>query len=179
MGKILNIVWEELLPAMQSKALPPAANHLKTLELKTASLRLPVIEGKTTTSISKKISKKSYTLSANKLGIQAIDFQLHKTPHSILLKRENTSDLIPIGNGQYQKSTHQTHLPYTENLHKKIATSGAWISDNVYQLKVYLYEMPESITYTFRFEEDQLLWESKLEHSLLGSSKQEPLLGQR
>jgi len=179
MGHIMNVVWEELLPAMHSKALPPAKTALRNLKTKTAMLQLSPIKGKTNTSISKKISKKDYTLSNNAQGIQSIDFNLHKLPHSIKIKKEDGTETIPIGNDTYQKNMLQKHLPYTENLHKKIAASGAWITDNEYQLRIYLYEMPERINYTFRFEDKQLTWDSQLEHSLLGAREQEQLTGKR
>ncbi|MFK7983931.1 MAG: serine hydrolase [Saprospiraceae bacterium] len=179
MGKVMNLVWEELLPAMQANSLPSNSTTLAALTAKTKDLKLAPIQGTSTTTIAKKISKKKYTIASNELGIQSIDFKLHKGEHSIKITRANGELTLPIGQNQYVKSNLSQHLPYTENLQQKVATSGAWIQPNEYQLRVYLYEMPARITYTFRFEADRLEWDSKLEHSLLGPQKQPSLTGQK
>ena len=70
-------------------------------------------------------------------------------------------------------------MPYTERLQKKIAANGAWIAPNEYQVRIYFHEMPDRISYTFRFEEDKLEWDSKLEHSLFGAREQPTLTGQK
>jgi len=92
---------------------------------------------------------------------------------------EEGMETVQIGTNYYLKGTLNHHLPYTANLLKHIATSGAWIKPNVYQARIYFYGMPDRITYTFQFDKDQLIWDSKLEHSLFGPQKQEQLIGER
>jgi len=166
MGQVMNLVWEELLPAMQNNLLPAAPNSLKILEEKTKNLQLPIIKGTAT-----------FRIGTNKLGIQALSFNLHQLPHSIKITSKNSTEIIKIGTTGYQKGALVRALPYTKNLQKKIAANGSWISDKQYQLRIYFYEMPDRITYTFRFEDGQLLWESKLEHSLFGPREQPALTG--
>jgi hypothetical protein len=36
---------------------------------------------------------------------------------------------------------------------------------------------PVLVSYTFRFQDEKLLWDSKLEHALFGPRKQEQLIG--
>ena len=179
MGHVMNVVWEELLPAMQNNPLPENKIAREQLEEKTKYLQLSPINGSLSSSISKKISKKKFTIKENELGIQTIDFDLHKAPHQIKITREDGESLIKIGQDQYVKNELKTHLPYTEKLQIKIAASGAWISANEYQLRVYFYEMPDRITYTFKFEEDRVAWSSQLEHSLFGPQKQAVLIGSK
>jgi len=78
---------------------------------------------------------------------------------------------------QYEKSELNLHLPYTERLQKTVAVNGAWISSNEYQVRIYFYQMPDRMTYTFKFEGDKLEWDSKLEHSLFGAQKRPQLTG--
>ncbi|MFT5169055.1 MAG: hypothetical protein ACI8P3_004302, partial [Saprospiraceae bacterium] len=179
MGHVMNIVWEELLPAMQASPLAFAPKAVATLREKTTSLKLPLISGATTSDISKKLAKKSFMLSENELGIQSIQFNLHEGQHNIEIQSKDGKEKMLIGVNTYQKSELSNPLPYAENLQKTIATSGAWISPAEYQLRVYFYEMPDRITYTFRFEGNELIWESKLEHSLFGASKQANLMGKQ
>ena len=177
MGQVMNLVWEELLPAMQKNPLPAAPNSLASLKQKSKNLQLPIIKGSPNSTISKEISEKEFNISSNELGLQAVDFNLHQLPHSIKITYKNDSEIINIGTTDYQKGELVDALPYTKSLQKKIAANGAWINDNEYQLRVYFYEMPDRITYTFRFEKGQLFWDSKLEHSLFGPRKQSALTG--
>ena len=179
MGKVMNIVWEELLPAIQTNPIKEDATALGSLQQKTANLKLPLIKGDQRTKISRKASKKKYTLQANEEGVTAIDFDLHKNPPTITIHYDQEQVIIPIGQQHYQKSTLKHPLPYGKKLQKKVAANGAWISPTDYQLRMYFYEMPERITYTFSFAEDQVTWESKLEHSLLGPQEQERFIGNR
>jgi len=179
MGAVMNLVWEEILPAIKSEPLPANPELLKELSQKTANLRLAPIGGTTTTAISKKISKNKFNIANDSIGIKSITFKLHKTQPSIQFEMEKGIETVQIGINEYLKGTLNNHLPYTDNLLKKIATSGAWIKPNVYQVRIYFYGMPDRITYTFQFEEDQLIWDSKLEHSLFGPQKQEQLNGKR
>ena len=70
-------------------------------------------------------------------------------------------------------------MPYTRESLKKIAASGAWASPELYLARIYLYESPARISYTFSFEEDRLIWKTKLEQSLFGARTQEPLTGRQ
>lgn len=177
MDLVMQVAWETLLPAFQANALPPNADAVANLEATTKSLALQSIPGELTSDISKKLAKKTFQIDENVIGIKTISFDLHKKEHSIRFGMEEGEEILAIGKDSYQKGMIQQNLPYTTNLLKKIAASGAWIAPDVYQLRVYFYEMPERITYTFKFEEDELIWDSKLEHSLFGPRKQEQLRG--
>lgn len=177
MGQVMNVVWEELLPAMQTNPLPIAPASETALQNKIVSLKLPIISGAPTSKVAKKVAKNYFLLAENDLGIQSIKFNLHKKQHSIDIQSNNGRVSVNIGSNTYQKNVLDYHLPYTEKLQKKVATSGAWLSQNEYQLRVYFHEMPARITYTFTFEADQVVWESKLEHSLFGPSTQASLTG--
>ena len=47
---------------------------------------------------------------------------------------------------------------FRHKVYKKYAASGAWISEDKYQVRAYLYETPARITYTFTFSDDGLVW---------------------
>ena len=177
MGRVMNIVWETLLPAMQNHPLPPNPKQVQALKQKTAQLRLPPINGENSTPLAKKMDGKTFQIAENTAGVKSITFNLQAMEPNIQFAMEHGVEKVLIGSGQYQKSEVQQHLPYTNNLLKKVAASGAWTQSNEYQLRVYLYEMPDRITYTFRVDEEQLIWDSKLERSLFGPKPQEQLVG--
>jgi CubicO group peptidase (beta-lactamase class C family) len=179
MPGILNLVYDLLLPAMREGILPPDQQAFSALKQKTAGLKLKPIEGESRSLISGNISNKSYRVSKNQLGVKSITFSLDKGKHSIEVEMENSIETIQIGSGEFVKGELISHLPYIEDLGRSIASSGAWTELNEYKLRIYLYETPARITYTFRFQDDELIWESKLENSLFGSSKQEQLTGKQ
>jgi len=51
------------------------------------------------------------------------------------------------------------------------------VEPEVYQVKVYQYETPALVTYTFRFSDGEVIWNSKPEHSLFGPREQVVLKG--
>ena len=179
MGHIMTVAWEELLPNMQDHSLPAAPKQVTSLQNKTSSLQLSPISGTSTSPISRKVSRKSYTINDNELGIQEINFDVHKTPHAIHIKTKEGDLKIPIGKEDYLKSTVSQFLPNAANLQQKIAANGAWVNEQEYQLRIYFHEMPARITYTFQFEKNQLTWTSKLEHSLFGPRTPVELIGSK
>ena len=179
MPGIMNLVWDLLLPAMRQVTLPPDQQAYFALQQKTASLKLKPIEGESSSLISRNISNKSFKVSKNQLGVKSITFNLDKGKHSIEVEMENSIETIQIGSGEFVKGELISHLPYIKDLRRSIASGGAWTKSNEYQLRLYLYETPVQITYTFRFQDDELIWESKLENSLFGSNKQEQLIGKQ
>lgn len=179
MDLVMKLAWEELLPAMQNNPLPSNPTALATLKAKTAALKLARVEGAHQSPLAKKISRKAYQLTDNELGIQNIQFNLHKTAPSIKITGKNGATTLKIGTRDYEKSEVAHHLPYTENLQKAVAVNGAWISPNEYQVRVHFYKMPDRIIYTFKFEEEKLEWNSQLSFSLFGAKKQPKLTGKR
>lgn len=177
MGEVMNVVWETLLPAMKTDALQANPQKLEELKQKTTSLTLKPIEGETSSPISKKIAKKTFHISQNEAGIKSISFNLHKDTHAITVAMKHGIETIEIGSNNYQKGNINQHIPYTNNLLQSIAANGAWTKPNEYQLRVYLYETPARINYTFRFQDGKLIWDSKLEHSLFGPRNQGQLIG--
>jgi hypothetical protein len=60
--------------------------------------------------------------------------------------------------------------------HPLIAASGAWTADDVFTLKLALYETPYAATLTFQFDGDRLLLDTEYNVSF-GPTKQSQLIG--
>ena len=177
MGAEMELVWNILLPAAKDKALPENPQAYSELEQKTASLKLKPVEGDVTNPLAKKTRKKKFAIPTNEQGVKSIAFDLGKKKNSITIEMEHGIEVIPIGSGEFIKSDLKKHVPYTEKLVKNIAASGAWIAPDQYQLKMYHYGAQERLTYTFRFKDDEVVWNSKLEFTMFGPRTQSQLLG--
>jgi len=168
MGGIMQLVWDILLPAMETNPLPQNQTAYEKLEEKTAGLKLKPVDGEFTSAVSKKISKKSFAISENDAGINAVSFNLAKGENSISMETGEGTETIIVGSGAYIKNELKVGLPFTNKVYKYVAAGGAWVEPEVYQVKVYQYETPAFVTYTFRFSDEGLVWESKPENSLFG-----------
>jgi len=176
MGAVMNIVWEILLPAMQITALPPDPKQLQQLITKTGNLALKPIQGENTSSISESLSEKTFRFNENGAGLQSAVFKLHGNQPTIELQMAHGRELLSVGYQSYKKGNMQ-QLPFTNNMMKKIATSGAWTKPDEYQLRMYFYEMPARMNYTFKFTDNGLTWNSNIQHSLFGLRDIESLTG--
>ena len=57
-------------------------------------------------------------------------------------------------------------LPGDRLVSQKIAVSGAWSSPGQYRVKIIYYETPHEMTHTFRFDDDEMVWDTKMNVSL-------------
>ena len=92
--------------------------------------------------------------------IKSIEFQMKKG-NTLSIEMENGTETIPFGYGKYVKSEIKNHLPHTNSRrssyipssslryhkNKKVASSGAWINEKEFQLRVYLYLTPARMNY--------------------------------
>lgn len=177
MGGVMQLVWDILLPAMKEKPLLPDPQAHARLEEKTASLQLKPVEGEASSALERRVSQKKFLLEENPSGVESILFNFEGKKTTLTLNTAQDHQTIAIGSGVYLKGEMTGQLPYTANLSKRIAASGAWIKPDEYQVRIYLYESPARITYTFRFEEHGLVWNSKLEHALFAPRTQEQMIG--
>ncbi|MEO1452015.1 MAG: serine hydrolase, partial [Bacteroidota bacterium] len=177
MWKVMNIAWEELLPAFKVESLPENKMEGDKLQTQSSALALPPIKGQISSPLSKKLRKKTFQFEDNQAGIQSIQFDLHDDAHTIVMEMKGGTQTLEIGSGRYAKGELNQTIPYADRILPAIASSGAWTSDNEYQLRIYFSRDPARLTYTFKFEEDQVTWDSKLEYSIFGAQETPQLTG--
>ena len=182
MGGIMQIVWDELLPKMNSSEMIFNPEGIEILRKKSASLELKPIDGKMSKGLAKKFFNKKIKIAKNKEGVEFIFFNSKK--NEVEIKVNSKIETIPFGFGEYIKSELKGHLPFTSSNHKivpssslrylknkKIAASGAWISENEFQMRIYQYETPARLDYIFNFKNGKLKWDCKKSNAL-GSGNQ-------
>ncbi|HEX5026403.1 MAG TPA: serine hydrolase [Agriterribacter sp.] len=152
MGAIMNLVWDYLLPALQSTAIAENKDAYTALQNKLKGLTLSIVEGQPTSPLAKSISGKSYAIQSNGEGITSVVFNLKKNDHSITLTNGNKSSVIPIGNGVLASGTFIS--PSGEEM--PVGSSGAWISPDTLRIRAYLYETPFYFTYNMVFSKNDV-----------------------
>ena len=182
MGGIMQIVWDELLPKMNSSEMIFNTEGIEILRKKSASLELKPVDGIMSKALAKKFFNKKIKIAKNKEGVEFIFFNSKK--NQVEIKVNDKIETIAFGFEKYIKSELKGHLPFTSSKHKiipesslrykknkKIAASGAWISDNEFQLRIYQYETPARLDYIFNFKNGKLKWDCKKSNAL-GSGNQ-------
>jgi len=182
MQRVMNLVWDKLLPAMKAEAGPEDAAGRAQLEKKFAGLTVRVPAGTPTAPLAKDVSRKWYDFPENDRGVQAVALDVGPASPALLVRTAGGETRTAIGLGSWAKSRdgftngldHFLSVP----AHPLVAASGAWTAPDTFTVKIAAYETPFYSTLSLRFAGDRLLLES--EHNVaFGPTKLPPLVGQR
>lgn len=180
MQSVMNLVWEKLMPAMKPQAMPEDQASRRKLESKLASLTLRLPSGQPVVNLAAKVSGKWYEFPENERGIQAVALDLNSGSPSLIVRVAGAETRTPIGVGSWMKSSSgfanglDRFLSVPER--PAVAASGAWTADNIFTIKLALYETPFYSTLTLRFDDDSLLLDS--DHNVaFGPTKLPQLVG--
>jgi len=161
MQGIMNVIWEQLLPAMKEGSLPPDDEGLKLLNEKLEALALSTANGEEKSSMASEISGKTYTMDENSLSIQAVSFDFESPLPEITITTGQGAQSFKVGYHALEKGT----LAMPPTVSDKVAVSGAWETPDTYTAKVTYYETPQSFKFTFKFQENNLTWDTELRAS--------------
>lgn len=155
MQGILNVVWDILLPAMKEEVLPPDESGLEELNRKLNSLSLSYLKGEESSPLAPEISGHTYLLEENELSVKSLSFDFETIPNEIFILDDQGEQIIKAGFGKREWGS--LGSPYVTS--GKVSVEGAWTAPDTYKVNVIYHETPESVLYTFRFEDDILLWD--------------------
>ncbi|PYQ38124.1 MAG: serine hydrolase [Acidobacteria bacterium] len=182
MQRVMNLVWDKLLPAMKAEAVPDDAAGRAQLEKKLAGLTVRVPAGTPTAALAKAVSRKWYDFPENDRGVQAVALDLSPASSALLVRTAGGETRTGIGLGSWARSRDGFANGLDRFLsvpaHPLVAASGAWTAPDTFTVKIAAYETPFYSTLSLRFEEDRLRLDS--EHNVaFGPTKLPPLVGQR
>ena len=180
MQKVMSLVWEKLLPAMQGQALAesPAARAELSAKLEGLTMRVPA--GRLPAPLARRVAGRWYELDANDRGLRAIKLDLGASGAAVVVRTQKGESRTPVGLGAWAKSRGgfanglESFLSVPPD--PAIAAAGAWTSDSVFTVKLALTETPFHTTMTFRFAGDRLALESE-HHVAFGPTKPPALTG--
>ena len=136
-----NTIWEGLLAAMQEGALPENAEAAAALEKRCSSLTLPVVAGETVGAVR---AKTTWNLKPNAAGYKTLTFEPESNGWRITLAAPGTSRAYAIGYGEWRKGEVTAANEAYDPLgafgllgNQEIATSGAWTSPTVFEMKTW------------------------------------------
>lgn len=153
MQAVLNVVWEELLPAMGTDALPAKPEMHKKLGDRLSCLELKPPGGKNTTPTAGKVTGKTYLFKRNPLGIK--DLRMDFGPQHCLFEITGGRGKISLdcGYGKWLPGAG----PILEREIQSTLTGGAWITADTFQAVVRLINTPFVQTITCKFLGENLI----------------------
>lgn len=173
MQRVLNVIWDKLLPAFQPSPLPENKPEQTRLKQTFATLTLPTPEGAETSPIATKLSGKEFHFAANSQNLESLTFEPGATARGTTLKlRVNgTPYRVACGYKTWQKG----RLASGTTGEQPVAASGAWTPEG-YTVRLCLYETPTFLTITLRPSGDDLLYDAEY-NVAFGPTKQPQQIG--
>jgi len=186
MQRVMNLVWDKLLPAMQANALPEDAAAQRKLKATLGNLTVRVPSGRPTAPLAAKVSGRWYAFPENDRGIQAVslDFNsgdFNSASPALVVRTAGGETRTPIGIGAWAKGRSGFANGMDRFLsvpaHPAIAASGAWTAEDVFTVKLVAHQTPFYSTLSFRFDGDRLVLDA--EHNVaFGATRLPQLIGQ-
>jgi hypothetical protein len=152
MQAIMNLVWKYLLPVMEGEPLLENIPAYTSLQDKLDHLSLFIVDGKETSPRAVSIEGKGYKMEPNNEGIDHMIFNLDGREKAFTVVLGEGSFTVPVGMGILKKGNYP--VPFLGE--QLIATTGAWINDDTFQMRVYMYETPYYFDYEFGFTKEEV-----------------------
>lgn len=171
MQAVLNVVWEQLLPAMTTK---PATREPAELKHRLASLSVRHPEGKSEPAIAKRISGRTFRFETNGQQLQALTPTFRGNRCTLLIRDDQGERKLECGGEEWTRGIGAVTAPLAGQINAKVAARGAWTSDDTYEMTLCFYETPFVQTVTYKFGDDQVAITTKMN---VGGGPGSPLVG--
>jgi len=165
---ILNVVWEHLLPAMTEGSLPPDEEGLEQLHQKLQGLSISSAAGDESSPKASEVSGLIYTLDQNMRSFKSISFNFEAPTTEITITMDQGKSILRAG---YQ-DMEPGELDDPGVVSDKVTVSGAWEDKDTYVVKLIYYETPQSVKFSFRFEDDKLYWDTEYQAAFMPGAPQ-------
>jgi hypothetical protein len=166
-----SLVWDKLLPAMQSQPISedPEAHQQLQARLKGLTIRKP--GGLASSPILSEVAGKSYAFPSNERKLESI--RIETSPDSgdlaIAIKTDGREQRLEVAADGWRKGTFIA--PQVGEM--KVASTGAWVAPDKYEARLVAYETPFVRTIRLRFAGDEVFYDSSM-NAQFGPRANEP-----
>ncbi|HVU26174.1 MAG TPA: serine hydrolase [Verrucomicrobiae bacterium] len=162
MAGVMNLIWDKLLPAMQTNPLPANDGAYERLKAKLASLTLLQPKGSATSEMAGQVSGKIYSFPPNIFNIDSVKFDFNGENTTLMVRSRGKEHKISIGNQHWEKGERTDFVAgadwrVADAVEQSVAASGAWTADDTYTAKFAYCETPLAVRFTFRFAGEKVL----------------------
>ena len=139
MGRILTVIWDELLPAIAGDApVEPVPADQQALAERAAALEMPRPQGAFGTSL----TDCRFTLDENTWKYETLECQFHAAGGKIILGRNGMTSEIPFGYGRWERGYAPELFGRFSPVGGDIAATAAWEKEGTLLLNIALLNHP-------------------------------------
>lgn len=178
--QIMNIVWDNLMPAFGDNALQDNLTDREALGSRLEGLALPTPSGAATTGTAQQISRSRFATQQNNQGIVGIAFDFDVANPIVTIEDADGSHEFVIGIGQWVRGRTGFKKRINElfdTAEQGVSAIGAWTDETTFATRLSFHETPYILDAQFQFNGDQLVanmgynirWGSTTEPQIVGS----------
>ena len=173
MQGVMNLIWDKLLPAMQTSALPGNDEARKDLERALSNLVLRMPQGAASSPLAAILSGKRFEFPANDQKVEAVLLEFGGgNPATLVLRCNGVEQRVVCGGSSWQKG----RMAYGALTKQPVAVAGAWTADDTYTAKLCFHETATCLIARLKFSGEQLLYDAEF-NVAFGPTKQSQLVG--
>ena len=179
MQAVLNVIWDEFLPACQAKKLKADRPAQEELSGTLARLALPPAPGARTAELATRIINRRWVFPDNnqKLESVVVDSTDGGQGLALTLRSDGRDITCPAGYRQWREG--QAPFPggrLAQFTDEPVAGTFGWVSTNTLEVRISAYETPFQMVYRLKFDGDQVTLDQEANVSF-GPRKQPTLEG--
>jgi CubicO group peptidase (beta-lactamase class C family) len=179
MQKVMQIAWDNLLPAMSDSAIPPDAAAHATLVKRTAELEVPKQPPTPNAPVAEMLGV-TYTFPANDRQLESLQVQQAGDTLSLIVQAAGQEYRIPCAANEWRRA----QVPTLAGLDQREPTTGlgiaatyGWLDKQTLNVKLVRYETPFYELLKLRFAEGKLYFDAEYNVSF-GPITLPPLVGE-
>ncbi len=154
MQAVLNVVWDNLLPAFHPARLPSNPGRQRRLETRLGFLSLPTPRGTSESPRAGDLLGRTYLFPSEDSGLESISLEADPSGAGgyLVEQRAGVATRIPWGHGEWRKCVGA----FGRYENEPLAACGAWTSDTTFEARICARETPYVAKVTLRFDGDQV-----------------------
>jgi CubicO group peptidase (beta-lactamase class C family) len=156
---VMNLVWQNLLPAVMGDAQPENPTALAALRERLAGLALPVPSGDATSPLAADVSGRRYATAQNSRGVRSVSVDFAGAEPRLAIEDADGTHSIAIGIGSWvrQRTTFYKRInELFDTPEQGLAATGAWSAPDTFVARLCFDETPYTMTASFRFQGEQV-----------------------
>jgi len=176
---VLNVIWDTLLPSLQTQALPANPEAVGKLADKLAHLEVSPAQGLATTPLSAKVLNRKFEFPANDQHLESLELAASDSGRTLILtvRVAGKEIAIPCGYQDWRKSRAPFFAGKLARFpDEPVAGTFAWPGEDTCAIKLCAFETPFHRMLNLKFDGDRLILDSEL-NVAFGSTKEPKLVG--
>jgi CubicO group peptidase (beta-lactamase class C family) len=159
-GRLMELVWRHLLPAMHDRPLPADDAAASALADRLAGLHLPTVAGARSSPLAAGPSGRTYAVAENPDGIESVTLDFHGDGCVLTIRHRHGEQRVCCGYGRWKRGEGAamagpvsfTGVPDGGTARTTVAASGAWTDERTYAAQLWWDQTAYGRRLTSRFD---------------------------